>query len=76
MRGLGIIVAGTDAARYRTALTLAAARIQIRVGPNTTLVGDFRDPAQLDDLLGRIADCGLEVARVEEVFGSQQVRRP
>jgi len=34
---------------------------------DTVLVGDFRDPAQLDDLLGRIADCGLEVARVEEV---------
>ena len=34
---------------------------------DTVLVGDFRDPTQLDDLLGRIADCGLEVARVEEV---------
>ena len=34
---------------------------------DTVLVGDFRDPTQLDDLLGRIADCGLVVARVEEV---------
>ena len=34
---------------------------------DTVLVGDFRDPTQLDDLLGRIADCGLEVAQVEEV---------
>ena len=34
---------------------------------DTVLVGDFGDPTQLDDLLGRIADCGLEVARVEEV---------
>jgi hypothetical protein len=46
---------------------------------DTVLVGDFRDPTQLDDLLGRIADCGLEVARVEEIFDdhrSQEVRRP
>ena len=34
---------------------------------DTVLVGEFRDPTELDDLLGRIADCGLEVARVEEV---------
>jgi len=34
---------------------------------DTVLVGDFRDPTQLDDLLRRIADCGLVVARVEEV---------
>ena len=38
---------------------------------DTVLVGDFRDPTQLDDLLGRIADCGLEVARVEEVAGGR-----
>ena len=34
---------------------------------DTVLVGDFRDPTQLEDLLGRIADCGLVVAQVEEV---------
>ena len=34
---------------------------------DTVLVGDFRDPTQLEDLLGRMADCGLVVARVEEV---------
>jgi hypothetical protein len=34
---------------------------------DTVLVGDFPDSTQLDDLLRRIADCGLVVARVEEV---------
>jgi len=34
---------------------------------DTVLVGEFPDPTQLDDLLRRIADCGLVVARVEEV---------
>jgi hypothetical protein len=36
-------------------------------GRDTVLVGDFPDPTQLEDLLGRIADCGLVVAHVEEV---------
>ena len=34
---------------------------------DTVLIGEFRDPSQLDDLLGRIADCGLEITGVEEV---------
>lgn len=34
---------------------------------DTVLVGEFRDPVELDVLLGRIADCGLEVVEVEEV---------
>jgi hypothetical protein len=38
---------------------------------DTVLVGDFRDPIQLEALLGRIADCGLELARVEEVPGDR-----
>ena len=38
---------------------------------DTVLVGDFRDPTQLDALLGRIADCGLELAGVEEAAGDR-----
>ena len=34
---------------------------------DTVLVGEFRDPVELDVLLGRFADCGLEVLGVEEV---------
>jgi hypothetical protein len=33
----------------------------------TALIGDFRDQAQLYGVLERIADCGLELAGVEEV---------
>jgi hypothetical protein len=33
----------------------------------TTLTGDFGDQAQLYGLLEHIADCGLELAGVEEV---------
>jgi hypothetical protein len=49
---------------------------------DTVLVGDFRDPTQLDAVLGRIADCGLELAGVEEVStdqivpSTQEGRRP
>jgi hypothetical protein len=43
---------------------------------DTVLVGDFRDATQLDDLLGRIADCGLEVARVEEVVNGLPTDTP
>ena len=38
---------------------------------DTVLVGDFRDPTQLDALLGRIADCGLELVGVEEAAGGR-----
>jgi hypothetical protein len=34
---------------------------------DTVLVGELRDRVELDVLLGRIADCGLEVLGVEEV---------
>jgi hypothetical protein len=32
----------------------------------TALIGDFRDQAQLYGVLERVADCGLELAGVEE----------
>ena len=38
---------------------------------DTVLVGDFRDPTQLDALLGRIADCGVELVGVEEAAGDR-----
>lgn len=39
---------------------------------DTVLVGDFRNPSQLDALLGRIADCGLELVGVEEAAGDRR----
>jgi hypothetical protein len=36
-------------------------------GQVTVLIGEFRDQAQLYGVLERVADCGLELAGVEEV---------
>ncbi len=41
----------------------------------TALTGDFRDQAQLYGVLERIADCGLELAGVEEEVARSGQRR-
>ncbi len=42
----------------------------------TALTGDFRDQAQLYGVLERVADCGLELAGVEEDVADARSRRP
>jgi hypothetical protein len=41
--------------------------LTVEPGPEVTVLsGDFRDQAQLYGVLERVADCGLELAGVEE----------
>ena len=62
MRGLGIIVAGSDNARYRTALTLAAAhaalggRTRILLDGESVRLADVRD-----DLLESCFELGVTI---------------
>ena len=49
----------------RFAATFEGLSVEPR-GQVTVLTGDFRDQAQLYGVLERVADCGLELAGVEE----------
>ena len=62
MRGLGVIVAGTDAARYRTALTLAAA--QAALGGRTRILLDgesVRFAITPDELIESCFELGADI---------------
>jgi peroxiredoxin family protein len=62
MRGLGIIIAGTDVARYRIALTLAAA--QAALGGRTRILFDGESvcfATSLDELLESCLELGANV---------------
>jgi hypothetical protein len=83
VKGLGIIVAGTDAVRYRTALTLAAAQAALggraRLlldGESVQLAGTFQElletclelGATVTLCQGGLAAAGLDAATLDSRF--------
>ncbi len=58
-----ITVRGRLSERFATRF---AGLVREPLDQDTVLVGEFGTPAQLDVMLGRIADCGLELLGVEE----------
>jgi hypothetical protein len=63
MRRYRITVRGRLSQRFAATFDTLTIEPGARV---TAFIGDFRDQAQLYGVLERIADCGLELAGIEE----------